>query len=99
MDLTWNVGDTEHHTVSLRYSRLRNTVWLAVDGATVQRDIMWTWIPARRHYEVDVGDSEGHHVSVDLAFRRVGAKFNDPTVELRVDGTLIMTGSTELPST
>jgi hypothetical protein len=91
LELTWKVGDGEHHPVSLHYSRLRNTVRIAVDGATVKRDKFWVWIPARRHYELEIGTVERHHVSLDLAFPRFAAKFKNPTVELRVDGTPIMT--------
>ena len=89
MELTWQVGESEHHAVSLRYSRLRATVWFAVDGTTVKRDTFLLWIPARRHYEFEVGSHEAHHVSLNLAFRRVGAMFKNPTVELWVDGTAV----------
>lgn len=80
------IGITEKHKLSFRYSRLRTTVWVHVDGELVRRDVFRFWIPARRSYDIIVGNAETHDVRIQLSIPRFGAKFRNPSVTVLSDG-------------
>ena len=88
MDIAFEVGNAETHTVALSTRSLNGQISLS-DGVTAERQRFWIWIPLQRRIEVQVGDEERHVVAVDVKFAKWSRKFRKPSCSVYVDDELV----------
>jgi hypothetical protein len=89
VDIAFDVGTGEVHTVAFSTGILNGKVTLRVDGIVTEQERFRFWIPLHRRVETEVGQNERHVVAVDVTFAKWSRKFKKPRVTAYVDDGVV----------
>jgi hypothetical protein len=89
VDVAFDVGSSEVHTVALSTGRFNGKVILRVNGEIAKQEKFRYLIPLHRRVEIQVGQQERHAVAVDVTFATWFRKFKQPKCTAYVDDKVV----------
>jgi hypothetical protein len=90
MDLTFEVGEREKHSVRYHFNQSSGFGSVSVDGETVKRIFQMLALSTTVHCKFSVGMEEIHHVDIQRVRKRALGGFLPQTYRVIVDGKLLV---------
>ena len=92
MVMTFEVGETEKHTVMFSFDKFWGGLTIAVDGNSVVSTTQMFGVNLVSSWQFPVGTTEVHHVQIDKHRQVFFAGFRPQPVYAYVDGQLVAQG-------
>jgi hypothetical protein len=90
MDLTFEVGESERHSVHYHFNQSSGFGSVAVDGKLVKRIFQMLALSTTVHCRFAVGNGEIHHVDIQRVHKRALGGFLPQTYRVIVDGKVLV---------
>lgn len=88
-DFGFDVGDSERHRVEVYWSQWLGDAEIRVDGRQALRNRRLFGLRRTRRYQLEVGDTEIHSVTVEKQRRAVLGGFRNQSFLAAVDGQVV----------
>lgn len=95
MELDFQVGEREQHTVYFSWDQMSGSLKITVDDADVVSTVRMFSAKLVKSYEFTVGDTETHVVRVNKRRKLLLAGFRPQSVQALVDGRVVASASTD----
>jgi hypothetical protein len=89
MELDFEVGQAERHSVVFSFDQFLGRVQVSVDGTVVQKKWALFSLSTRRWYRFSVGAAEPHDVAIEQVRKRWFGGFRAQQLRGFVDGKLV----------
>ncbi len=88
-DFAFDVGDAEQHRIEVRWSQAGGLAEICVDGRPALRDRVQFTFRRTQRYQLQVGNTERHSVTVEKRRRAVLGGLQKQAFRALVDGRLV----------
>ncbi len=92
LQMAFEVGTTEKHTVTVNYDKFWGGFTIAVDGNSVVSKTLFVGVDLVKSYRFPVGTTEVHEVQIDHHRKQFFAGFREQVVVAYIDGVHVTQG-------